>query len=405
MKKHSSVSFISHFSELLTLNFFMKGIIFLRRALAAFLGIAATSCATTMTTKQKASVTRAVYGKTKSGALVDEFTLTNGSGHVVKILNYGGIVTRITVPDKNGDISDVVLGFDKFSDYETQNPFFGCITGRYANRIAGGKFTLDGKTYKLAVNNGPNHLHGGKVGFDKVVWAARPIEEGDRVGLELKHTSPDGDEGYPGALSATVTYWWDHSDTLKIDYEATTTAPTVVNLTNHTYFNLGGHQAGSILNHQLAIAASSFTPTDATSIPTGELRSVTGTPFDFRESQTIGARIDADDQQIKYGSGYDHNYVLDGRVGSLRVAATVYEPQSGRTLMVKTTEPGVQLYTANFMKNLKGKSGVIYDKRHAFCLETQHYPDSPNQASFPSTVLRPGELYRTSTSYTFGVKR
>ena len=342
----------------------------------------------------KMKVSQSSFGSTKAGQPVDLYTLTNARGNLVSITNYGGTITRVVVPDKAGQPGDVVLGFDTLREYEEKSPFFGCITGRYANRIANGKFTLDGQTYSLAVNNGPNHLHGGKVGFDKAVWSARPFQSRDSVGVELTHTSPDGDEGYPGALSSRVTYTWDNDNRLRIDYAAATTRPTVVNLTNHSYFNLAGHKSGDILGHLLTIHADTFTPTDPTAIPTGELRAVTGTPFDFTSPHAVGERINAPDQQIKLGGGYDHNFVVNGRPGRLRPCAEVYEPKSGRIMVVETTEPGVQLYTANFLNGLKGKDGSDYNKRDALCLETQHYPDSPNKPDFPSTVLRPGRIVR-----------
>ncbi len=353
----------------------------------------------------KMNIAKTDFGTTKGGQSADLYTLTNARGHSVAITNYGGIITSLNVPDRDGKVGDVVMGFDSLRDYEEKSPFFGCITGRYANRIAKGKFTLDGKTYTLAVNNGPNHLHGGKVGFDKKVWTAATRQEKGALVLELTHTSPDGDEGYPGALSARVTYTWTNDDTLRIDYAATTDKPTVVNLTNHTYFNLAGHDAGTALNHTLSLDASAFTPTDATAIPLGEIRPVAGTPFDFRSPHRLGERIDAEDEQIKFGGGYDHNFVVDGNAGQLRDCALLADPATGRTLEVLTSEPGVQLYTANFLNGLRGKGGAVYRKRDAVCLETQHFPDSPNQPSFPSTVLRPGETYRSTTVWKFGVRK
>lgn len=350
------------------------------------------------------NITESSFGTSKSGQPVALFTLTNARGHEVRISSLGGTIVSLTVPDRDGKLEDVVLGFDSLRDYEERNPFFGCITGRYANRIAGGKFELDGRTYSLAVNNGPNHLHGGTVGFDKKIWKARTEKSGDAVTLILSHTSPDGDEGYPGSLSCEVGYTWTNKDELRIDYTATTSAPTVLNLTNHSYFNLAGHDGGRILDHQLQIRADAFTPTDATAIPTGEIRQVEGTPFDFRSPQRIGDRIDADDQQTKWGFGYDHNFVVNGTPGRLRPCAELSDPSSGRVMTVSTTEPGVQLYTANFMDNLKGKGGAVYPKRGAVCLETQHFPDSPNKPSFPSTVLRPGDTFRSTTEFAFSTR-
>jgi aldose 1-epimerase len=352
----------------------------------------------------KMNITESSFGTTKGGQAVALFTLTNARGHEVRISTLGGTIVSLTVPDRDGTPGDVVLGFDTLRDYEERSPFFGCITGRYANRIAKGQFQLDGKTYSLAVNNGPNHLHGGLVGFDKKVWKARTEKTGDELRLILNHTSPDGDEGYPGALGCEVAYSWNNKSELRIDYTATTTAPTILNLTNHSYFNLAGHGAGSALNHVLQVEADTFTPTDATAIPTGELRPVEGTPFDFRSPQPIGARIGSDDQQTKWGLGYDHNFVVKGAPGRLRACAVLSDPGSGRVMTVHTTEPGVQFYSANFMDNLKGKGGAIYPKRGAVCLETQHFPDSPNQPTFPSTVLRPGETFRSTTVYGFSAR-
>ncbi len=352
----------------------------------------------------KMNIIETPFGTTKGGEPVSLFTLTNALGNEVSISTLGGTIVSLTVPDRDGRPGDVVLGFDSLRDYEERSPFFGCITGRYANRIAGGSFQLDGKSYPLAVNNGPNHLHGGRVGFDKKVWKARTEKSSDAVSLILTHTSPDGDEGYPGALACEVVYAWTNKNELRIEYTATTSAPTVVNLTNHSYFNLAGHNAGTALDHLLRLDADMFTPTDATAIPTGERRPVEGTPFDFRTPQRIGARIDARDEQIKRGFGYDHNFIVNGARGRLRPCAELSDPASGRVMTVTTTEPGVQLYTANFMDNLRGKQGAVYPKRGAICLETQHFPDSPNQSDFPSTVLRPGETCRSTTVYAFSTR-
>jgi aldose 1-epimerase len=352
----------------------------------------------------KMNITETPFGTTKSGQAVALYTLINARGNEVRISTLGGTIVGLTVPDREGKPGDVVLGFDTLREYEERSPFFGCITGRFANRIAKGKFVLDGKTYDLAVNNGPNHLHGGLVGFDKKVWAARTEKTGDALRLILSHTSPDGDEGYPGTLTCEVAYSWSNADELRIDYTATTDAPTVVNLTNHSYFNLGGHDSGPILNHLLELGAETFTPTDATAIPTGEIRAVADTPFDFRTAQAIGLRIDADDQQTKWGLGYDHNFVVNGTAGDLRPCAELSDPASGRVMTVETTEPGVQFYSANFMNDLKGKAGATYPKRGGVCLETQHFPDSPNHPGFPSTVLRPGETYRSTTTFTFSTR-
>lgn len=334
------------------------------------------------------------------GQPVTLFTLTNASGANVGIIEYGGIVVSLSVPDRDGNLGDVVLGFDTLDAYIADTPYFGAITGRYANRIAGGKFEVDGTAYELPVNNGPNSLHGGIKGFDKVVWQGTPTESGD--GVSFAYVSQDGEEGYPGTLESTVTYTWTDSNELRIDYEASTDKPTVVNLTNHSYFNLKDGGASSILDHELMINASQYTPVDATSIPLGEIASLDGSPLDFREPTAIGARIEEEDEQLGFGAGYDHNYVIDRDAGGLALAATVNEPDSGRVMDVLTAEPGVQFYSGNFLDGHHlGKGGVAYQRRSGFCLETQHYPDSPNQPDFPSTVLRPGETYKTSTVYKF----
>lgn len=345
-----------------------------------------------------AAVTERPFGKLPDGRAVTLYTLTNGKIEAA-IMNYGGTVVSLKTPDRQGKMGDVVLGFDSLDGYLGEHPYFGTLVGRYANRIAKGKFTLEGKTYTLAVNNATNHLHGGLKGFDKQLWEARIAGP---QSLELRYVSKDGEEGYPGKLSVTVVYSLDEG-ALKIEYSATTGKTTVVNLTNHAYFNLGSDP--TILDHQLMIKAARFTPVDASVIPTGELRPVAGTPFDFRTAQPIGARIGAADPQIKLGGGYDHNYVLDSASGALALAATVTEPKSGRVMEVLTMEPGVQLYTSNFLDGkLKGKGGRSYGKNAALCLETQHFPDSPNRAGFPSTVLKPGARYATTTVYRFSVQ-
>jgi aldose 1-epimerase len=332
------------------------------------------------------------------------YTLKNTQGAEVKITNYGGIVMSIRVPDRQGRFDDVVLGFDTPEEYRTKkdHPYFGALIGRYGNRIAKAQFTLDGKTYKLAANNNGNSLHGGLIGFDKKIWQA--TQKANRLTLSL--ISPDGEEGYPGELKTTVVYELTGSNELRIDYTARTSAPTVLNLTNHTYFNLGGPARRDTLAHDLKINASRYTPVDSGLIPTGELAPVSGTAFDFRQPTRIGARIDAPETQIKLGGGYDHNFVLDrNSPNKLELAAEVYEPVSGRTLTVLTTEPGVQFYTGNFLDgSILGKEQNPYTKRKAFCLETQHFPDSPNQPNFPSTVLRPKETYRSTTVFRFGVR-
>ncbi len=355
--------------------------------------------------KASMSIEKEPFGTTKQGESVDLYTLTNANGMRVRIMTYGGVIVSVEVPDRDGKTDDVVLGFETLEAYIKDSPHFGCITGRYGNRIGKARFTLDGQEYTLAKNNGENHLHGGIDSFDRKVWATEPIEKPDAVGLKMSYLSKDGEEGYPGNLNCTVTYWLTNDDELRIDYEATTDKPTVVNLTNHSYFNLAGAGNGTILDHVLTIHADRFTPTDDGQIPTGELRPVEGTPFDFRRRTPIGKRIDADDEQIRFGSGYDHNFVLNSQDGSLALAAEVYEPKTGRVMRVLTTEPGVQLYTGNFLNGrLVGKGGKTYPRRGALCLETQHYPDSPNKPEFPSTVLRPGETYKTTTVYAFSAR-
>lgn len=350
------------------------------------------------------------FGKMPDGTTVTLYTLTNASGAQVQITNYGGTVVSVKVPDRKGKFDDVVLGFDSLAGYMGEgNPYFGALIGRYANRIAKGKFTLDGANYTLAVNNTPNSLHGGKKGFDKVVWTAisvAPSAEGS-VGLELSYQSKNGEEGYPGSLYVKVAYTLTPDNALKIDYAATTDKKTVINLTNHSYFNLNGAGSGDILDQVVQINADRMTPVDSTAIPTGELKSVMGTPFDFRTPTAIGDRIDQNDEQITFGKGYDHNFVLNGTAGSTPfLAARVVAPKTGRVLEVMTTEPGVQLYTGNFLDGtVKGKKGKAYKRRYAFCLETQHFPDSPNRPEFPTTTLNPGETYHQTTIYRFSTEK
>jgi aldose 1-epimerase len=356
--------------------------------------------------QRRRAVQREDFGQTADGQSVELYTLTNRHGVEVKIMTYGATVVSIKVPDRAGHIADVALGFDRVSDYEKDTHYVGPVIGRYANRIARGRFKLNGVEYKLAVNNGENHLHGGLRGFDKVVWQARPVRTRAGAAVVLTYLSRDGEENYPGNLSVRVTYTLTERDELRIDYAATTDKDTVVNLTNHSYFNLAGHGSGDILGHVLSINADRFTPTDAGSIPTGALRSVRGTPFDFNRPTAIGARIEQSDEQLRFGSGYDHNFVIRGQPGALRSAARVVEPTTGRVLEVLTTEPGMQFYTGNFLDdNTIGKDGKAYPRRSGFCLETQHYPDSPNQPRFPSTVLRRGGRYRTTTVYRFSTEQ
>lgn len=348
------------------------------------------------------SISRRPFGQ-KDGQPVFLYTLTNARGASVQITNYGGVVTSIKVPDRAGRLGDVVLGFDSLGRYEKDSPYFGALVGRYANRIARGRFTLDGKTHRLFVNNGPNSLHGGKAGFDKKVWAATPLRPRHGVGLALRCTSRDGEEGYPGDLAVRVVYTWTDGDALRIAYSAVSDKDTVLNLTNHSYFNLAGAGSGTVLDTRLQINADGFTPVDAAQIPTGAIRPVAGTPFDFRRVHAIGERIDRPDAQLRIGHGYDHNFVLRGR--GLRVSARAYSPRSGRVLTEYTTEPGVQLYTANFLDGkLCGKGGKVYARRGAFCLEAQHFPDSPNHPRFPTTELKPGQVYHQTTVFQFSTR-
>jgi aldose 1-epimerase len=377
-------------------------------ACAALAGLSACGTAPTSTQEavapatptQEARVERADFGTMKDGTPIDIYTLTNTTGMVAKIITYGGIVTELDVPDRTGKMADVVLGFKTLDGYLSDEPFFGAIIGRVGNRIAKGRFTLNGTTYKLATNDGANHLHGGLKGFDKVVWKAEIVKAADGAALKLTYLSRDGEEGYPGNLTATVVYTLTNQNELRIDYTATTDKATPVNLTNHSYFNLAGEGTGDILGHELMIAADRFTPVDSGLIPTGQLEPVAGTPMDFTKPMTIGSRIDQ--VPLAPPGGYDHNYVLTSGGGTLALAARVYEPTTGRVMEVYTTEPGVQFYTGNFLDgSLKGKSGVAYAKHAAFCLETQHFPDSVNHPNFPSTILEPGQTYKTTTVYRF----
>jgi aldose 1-epimerase len=345
------------------------------------------------------------FGTTKEGTPVNLYTLRNAKGMKVAITNYGGIVVSIEVPDRSGKPGDVVLGFDSLDGYLGKHPYFGAIVGRYANRIAKARFTLDGKEYKLAANDGENALHGGLRGFDKVVWQANEFAEMGRRGIVLTYLSRDGEEGYPGNLSVTVRYTLTDDNELNIEYSATTDKTTILNLTNHSYFNLAGQGAGDVLGHEVTINADRFTAVDATLIPTGELRFVKGTPFDFSTPTTIGARINADDEQIKLGGGYDHNFMLQGRIGIMKLAAEIFEPTTGRAMEVRTTEPGLQFYTGNFLDgSIRGKGGKVYNKRSGFCMETQRFPDSPNQHAFPTAVLKAGERFTSQTAFRFTVR-
>lgn len=357
---------------------------------------------------QAPRITKRPWGAV-GGQPVDLYTLTNSKRMRVRISNYGGIIQSIRVPDRRGRMDNVALGFDSVDEYVAGSPYFGCITGRYANRIAEGRFTLDGVEHQLATNNGPNHLHGGDVGFDKRVWEATEVRRANRVGLRLTYTSPAGEESYPGTLATTVTYTLTNKNEIRMQYHATTDAPTIVNLTNHSYFNLAGEGSGTIGGHRLKLNASRYTPVDETLIPTGRIARVAGTPFDFRKATAIGERIHDSHEQIVIGQGYDHNFVLNRRGPDdqrMIRAARVTEPRRGRVLEIFTTEPGIQFYSGNFLDGtLVGTSGKVYRQTDGFALETQHFPDSPNQPDFPSTVLRPGEEYETTTVYEFSTRR
>lgn len=377
-------------------------------AFAFCLGLGLLSCSSPNKNnddKMTSTISKEAFGKLSDGQDAELFTLKNTNGMVVQITNYGGIVTKITAPDKNGNWEDVVLGFDSLSTYEKGHPFFGALVGRYGNRIAKGKFTLDGQEYKLAINDGENTLHGGKKGFDKVIWNAKEIQKDSTVALELTYKSVDGEEGYPGNLQVKVTYTLSNDNALTIDYEATTDKSTVVNLTNHSYFNLSGMKR-DILGHELTLNANKMVPVNKTLIPTGNLLDVAGTPFDFNTPKLLGKDINqVDDEQIKNGGGYDHTWVINRTDSGNMLFAKVKDPENGRVMEVYTTEPGVQLYTGNFLDgSLKGKNAT-FSKRFGFCLETQHFPDSPNQPQFPSTVLKPGETYRTTTQYKFSAEK
>jgi aldose 1-epimerase len=346
-----------------------------------------------------ADVKREFIAQTGDGEAVQIFTLKNENGFTARVMNWGATLIEMSVPDRDGKFADVTLGFDDPKRYLAPHPFFGAIAGRYANRIAKGKFTLDGKTYQLVVNNGPNHLHGGARGFDKRIWKAEPI---GKNAVRFSYTSPNGEENYPGALTATVTYALTDKNELRLDYEARTDKATVVNLTNHTYWNLAG--CGDVLNHELRLNASRFTVVDETLIPTGEIRAVAGTPLDFTKSKPVGRDI-AELEKIESLKGYDHNFVIDSpKAGELTLAAEVRDPASGRTMRVFTDQPGVQLYTGNHLHDLAGKNGATYQPHAGLCLETQHFPDSPNHPDFPSTVLRPGEIFHSTTIYEFSAK-
>lgn len=357
------------------------------------------------TSKTMENIQVSDYESTAKGESVKKYTLTNKNGMKVEVINFGGIITSLTAPDKNGKYEDVVLGFTKPEEYFNGNPyFFGALIGRYGNRIADAKFNLDGRTYQLDKNDGPNSLHGGKQGFNTRIWNVEPVKDAKYPTLKLTYVSADGEEGFPGKLTTTVLYTLTDDNALEISYEATTDKATVVNLTQHSYFNLSGSFTKPVNDHELQINADKFLPVNSNIIPTGEEKSVKGTPFDFTVLKSIGKDIDADDEQLKLGGGYDHNWILNG--SGLRTIAKVYHPESGRIMEVVTDEPGVQFYSGNFLDGkFETKTGGKYEKRSGFCLETQHYPDSPNQSSFPSTELKPRQKYQTKTVYKFSVKK
>ncbi len=368
--------------------------------------ILALACLFTSGCKQKTAdapqISQSVFGTMPDGVVITLYTLSNSNDVEVGIINYGGIIQSIRIPDTAGNKQDISLGFNNLQDYIDKSPYFGCITGRYANRIAKGKFMLDSMEYQLDINNGPNSLHGGFKGFDKQVWDAEDFSNDSVAGVILTYLSPDGDRGYPGNLDVSVTYTLNNQNELRIDYNAVTDKKTVVNLTNHSYFNLDDGGKTDVLDHEVKILAKSFTPTDVTLIPTGEIIPVEGTPMDFTAFKTIGEALDTSYRPIAVAGGYDHNYVLSSGGGELALAAVVKERDSGRKMEVYTTEPGIQFYSGNFLDgSTTGKNGAVYHKNHGFCLETQHFPDSPNQPEFPSTVLNPGENYSSTTIYKF----
>ena len=358
-----------------------------------------------MTHAASSMITTKPFGTTSTGEKVTQYTLTNDQGASVSIINYGGIVTSLKIPDRKGKYADVVLGFKTLDEYEKPGPYFGALIGRYGNRIANGEFTLDRKTYHLARNNNGQALHGGLKGFEKVIWNAAPIETKQGPSLKLTYVSKDGEEGYPGNLLVTATYTLTNRNELKIVYRAKTDKATIVNLTHHSYFNLSGQGSGDILDHLVTIHANKYTPVDKVLIPTGKLASVKGTPFDFRKSTPIGARINEANEQLKNGKGYDHNWVADKLPGHLGMIAKVEDPRSGRVMEVISTEPGVQFYSGNFLDGtIIGKGNKVYNFRNGFCFEPQHFPDSPNHKNFPSTVLRPGETYKNTIIYRFSTE-
>lgn len=359
----------------------------------------------TLNEKVKSMIETTLFGKLADGREVYQYTLSNTSGSKVKIIDYGAIVTSLEVPDRSGKIEDIVLGCDSLLDYVNGKSYFGAIVGRYGNRIGKGQFKLDGKSYQVTVNDGENHLHGGKLGFDKVLWNARIVEASAEPSLALTYISPDGEEGYPGKVTLTVTYTLTEKNELRVEYKGTTDKTTILNPTHHSYFNLSGNMTNTILDHVLTIESDSMTPVDKGLITTGKYINVANTPMDFRKPTAIGAHIDDNYEQLVFGKGYDHNWVLRNYNGKVRKVAEVYEPKSGRLMTVLTDQPGIQFYSGNFLDGtVKGKKGIVYQHRTGLCLEAQCYPDSPNKPEFPSVVLRPGNVYHQTTIYQFSIK-
>jgi aldose 1-epimerase len=354
----------------------------------------------------RGAVEKRSFGKTPEGDAIDLYVLKNKNGVEADVITFGATLVSLKTPDRSGNMADVVLGYKDLDGYVNDKAYLGATVGRYANRIANGKFTLEGKTYQIPKNNGENSLHGGTKGFNKCLWTAHEVNSPNGQAVRFSYVSKDGEEGFPGNLKVDVTYSLSNDNALRIEYAATTDKTTVLNLTNHAYFNLAGEGSGDILGHELTLHADRFTPVSSTLIPTGELRAVKGTPFDFTTAHSIGERIEQDDEQLKFGKGYDHNWVLnDGKGAASALAAEAHDPKSGRVLQISTTEPGIQFYTGNFLDgSIQGKSGAAYNRRNAFCLETQHFPDSPNHPDFPSTVLKPGQRFHSVTIYKFSAR-
>jgi aldose 1-epimerase len=378
---------------------FLRPVIYCAMLIACSLSALSLNANSLNSHEKKMVIIKSSFGTTPAGQEIHQFQCVNENGLEMRLITYGAIMTEFQAPDRDGQLENITLGFPNLEGYLQRHPYFGSTVGRYANRIAKGRFTLEGKQYQLATNNGPNHLHGGDIGFDKRVWDAQPQQTDRSVGVRFSYTSPDGEEGYPGTLKATVVYQLTNDNELRIDYSATTDAPTILNLTNHTYWNLASSGGGQILDHKLMLAADHYLPVDSTLIPTGEKKSVQGTPFDFTQPERIGARID---QVEGDPPGYDHCFVLRSQDGSLAMAARVTEPNTGRVMEVSTTQPGIQFYTGNFLSGLE--SDGEFKRHEGFCLETQHYPDSPNRPEFPSVVLRPGEEYRQTTVHKFSTQ-